>query len=307
MIIMLNNQNEKMKKSGVAAYVVAISLFMFFAGAAFFFYGENVYEVSRTEESVRSYKKYFEGVELQAKAAYVFDVVSDKPLFELNASDQLPLASVTKLMTAVVAEENLDKNQIVVISGEAISQSGDSGLLEGEEWMAKDLVGAMLVSSSNDAAFALASGGLSEKNDKGFVYLMNKKANELGLSQTYFLNPTGLDFSNNIAGSYGSAKDVASTMSYILKNYPDLLSPTQNSMIDINYRQFTNTNKIVDELSCLIGGKTGFTNLAGGNLAVMVDAGFERPIVIVVLGSTEEGRFEDVKLLYEKTLKQFAD
>ena len=128
---------------------------------------------------------------------------------------------------------------------------------------------------------------------------MNRKAQELNLSQTYFLNPTGLDMSEHLAGSYGSAKDVADLISYIFRNYPSITEITQYDSVNVNSRNFSNTNKLVNKLSRLLSGKTGFSDLAGGNLAVITDIGFNRPVAIVVLGSSREGRFDDVEKLHQ--------
>lgn len=239
----------------------------------------------------------FNNIKLEAKAAYVFDVSENRPLFEVNAEVQLSLASITKIMTAVVAEENLPPYLFVTISSEAILQEGDEGFLTGEQWPISELIDAMLVSSSNDAAFALASE--YNKNFPGdFVSLMNQKAKELGLTQTYFLNPTGLDLSKNTSGSHGSAKDIVKLLLYALKNHPSLLEATRFASTNLRGREFKNSNLIVNDLPGFIAGKTGFSDLAGGNLAVIVDKGYSHPIIIVVLDSTFDGRFTDVKTLY---------
>ncbi len=215
----------------------------------------------------------------------------------MNSEIQLPLASLTKIMTALVAQENLPSHLLVTISKEAVLQEGDEGFKTGEQWPLADLMDAMMISSSNDAAFALAS-ELNKDLGKDFVLLMNKKAEELNLMQTYFVNPTGLDFSKNTAGAYGSAKDIVNLILYVIKNYPSLMEITRFEKIEINLREFKNTDKIITDLAGFIAGKTGFTDLAGGNLAVVADKGYAHPFIIVVLGSTPDGRFNDVKTIY---------
>ena len=203
-------------------------------------------------------------------------------------------------MTAVVAEENLPSYLLITIPLEAILQEGDEGFLAGEQWQINELIDAMLISSSNDAAFALAFE--YDKNFPGngdFVSLMNRKAEELGLMQTYFMNPTGLDLSENNAGAYGSAKDIAKLFVYAMKNHFSLIETTRLGEINLHSRKFKNTDQIINDLAGFIAGKTGFSDLAGGNLAVIVDKGYAHPIVIVVLGSTSEARFSDVKALYQ--------
>lgn len=251
----------------------------------------------------------FKKISLEAKSAYVFDVSTGRAIFKKNSSAQLPLASLTKMMTAIVVKEMAPKGLEVRIPPEAILQEGDSGLLAGERWKASNLTEAMLIASSNDAAFALSMTTLADGKNGGswrdFVGMMNKKAREMNLNQTYFLNPTGLDFSLNTAGAYGSAEDVVKIIRYILKNHPKLLEVTGYKTLEVNSHFFKNTDKLVGDIPRIVAGKTGFSNLAGGNLAVVVDIGFEHPVIIVVLGSSEEGRFKDVKRLYEETLQYF--
>ena len=130
---------------------------------------------------------------------------------------------------------------------------------------------------------------------------MNAKARKLGLAQTYYLNATGLDGSEQVSGGYGSARDVAFLLAYIIKNAPHAISATRYSSVAVVSSQASytakNTNSSLPQIPGLIASKTGFTTLAGGNLAVVFDAGFNHPIAVVVLGSTREGRFRDVQKL----------
>jgi len=244
-------------------------------------------------------QNFFQAPSLEAKSAYVFDLSEDKIIFELNSELQLPLASLTKLMTALVARENILDWMMVEITPEAILTEGDSGFFAGEKWPVSDLTKTMLISSSNDAAAALAL----NVGQLDFLGLMNKKAVEMGFIQTYFFNSTGLDLNNYLAGAYGSAQNIAGLISYIFKKYPDLLESTQQDSVVINYRNFKNTDLLINQLPGILASKTGYSDLAGGNLAIVADVGFHHPVVIVVLGSSELGRFEDVKKLYEETLK----
>jgi D-alanyl-D-alanine carboxypeptidase (penicillin-binding protein 5/6) len=239
----------------------------------------------------------FENIKLEARAAYVFDVSKNQAIFELNSETRLPLASLTKIMTALSAREVFPSSLLVTIPKEAVLQEGDEGFIVGEEWPVYNLTDAMLISSSNDAAFTLALEFYKDFNED-FVSLMNKKAEELGLTQTYFFNATGLDLSENTSGAYGSAKDIAKLLLYTMKNHPSLMEITRSGVANINGRKFKNTNQIINELPGFVAGKTGFSDLAGGNLGVMVDKGFGQPFIIVVLGSTYDGRFSDVKTLY---------
>jgi len=230
---------------------------------------------------------------LKAQSACVFDSIKNKSLFNLNATAQLPLASLTKLMTAVIAKEYLPEFILVKISREAIKKDGDMGLIVGENWKLQDIIDVMLISSSNDAAFAIAN------TFPEFITHMNQKAQQMDLFQTHFLNVSGLDISNSTAGAYGSCEDITKLIKYIIENHPNLLEATTQDEICFDDRCFKNTNKISSKLPSFIAGKTGFDDLAGGNLVVVVDKGLNHPIIITVLGSTREDRFTDVEKLYQ--------
>ena len=137
---------------------------------------------------------------------------------------------------------------------------------------------------------------------------MNAEAQRAGLSATYFLNETGLDENAEISGGYGSARDAARLIAYAYRAHPELFGATTQSESVFteengNRHEADNTNKIVAEIPMLRASKTGFTDLAGGNLAVVFDAGIGKPIAVSVLGSTKDGRFEDVKNLVDATLQ----
>lgn len=253
----------------------------------------------------------FEDVVLSAKAAFVFDVTTQRVLYQKNADEQLPIASITKLMTALLAFETIGDDESVLISDEAFRQDGGNGLAAGESFLRTTLSDLTLMTSSNDGAYALASAA-GAKLEKGgdaatFVEAMNIKADELGLTQTYFRNPTGLDVSANEAGAFGSARDMAFLTEYITLNYSQILQATTDSREVFksqtgSVHAIYNTNQYVDEIPRLIGSKTGYTDLAGGNLVVAFDVAVNRPVVIVVLGSTRSQRFSDVERLVSATL-----
>jgi D-alanyl-D-alanine carboxypeptidase (penicillin-binding protein 5/6) len=248
-------------------------------------------------------------VELEARNVYVYDLLQKKILFEKNAIESRPLASLTKLMTALVLEEHLPRGIFIPVSSEAVHQEGDDGFLVGDRFQKEDLINFMLVSSSNDAAYA-ATEFVGVSN---FVSLMNEKAKALGLETTFFLNPHGLDIEREegiISAAYGRAVEMAHLMEFIFVNYPQLLDKTREDEIIIfseNGRNLRarNTNKALGSIPQLIGAKTGFTELAGGNLVFIFDAGFSHPVVVSLLGSSEEGRFSDAKKIIDAVLKYY--
>ncbi len=261
-------------------------------------------------------KEGFENISLQAESAYVWDVSGQRALFNKNAQAQLPLASLTKLMTALVAHETYGDNGVVPITLDAISQDGENGFNDGDMWNSKELLDFTLMTSSNDGAYALAAaaGALLEKEsgdpEAVFIKKMNAKAEEIGLTHTYFTNSTGLDTSESQSGSYGSARDMAFLMEYIIEYAPQILEHTVETTAQFTDEQgerfsATNTNQSIKNLENALGSKTGYTTLAGGNLVVAFNAGLNHPIIISVLGSSREGRFADIEALRKETEKLF--
>ncbi len=260
------------------------------------------------QKNISSTKKVlvtsYERLNLVAKSVYIFDVRTNKVLFSKNSDERLPLASLTKLMTALTAISISNEETPIVISNLAIKAEGDSGLRVGEKWTLKNLIDFLLTSSSNDGATAVA---LAFGGEKKFVTLMNSKADELGMKNTYYFNETGIDESTQSGGAYGTAKDVGILFAYILKNYPDLLPATTKAEIKIAsldkiIHTAKNTDLIAENIPGIKGSKTGFTDLAGGNLVIAFDPEIGRPIIIAVLGSTAKERFNDVEKLVEATL-----
>jgi D-alanyl-D-alanine carboxypeptidase len=230
-------------------------------------------------------------------------VAGQRALYKKNEGEVMPLASITKLMTALLAYELITDQTTVDVPLAAIRQEGNSGLLTGEQLTAAELSQLALISSSNDAAYALGAnvGSLLGERDpaKQFIEGMNIRANELQLPTLSFQNTTGLDISTTEAGALGSARDVSFLMEYIVINYPELLAPTTEPATRVYntagaYHDVTNTNAIATQIPNLLGSKTGYTDLAGGNLTIAFDLGLNRPIIITVLGSTRDARFADV-------------
>lgn len=282
-------------------------------------------------------KKTFPQTDIEARAAYVWDVEGQREIYAKNEEDQLPLASLTKIMTALVATDEGESFAKIKITPDSIKQDGDSGLASEEKWKLKDLIDFSLITSSNDGIYAVASAieaqklpsstpdmpeikgvdGLenisyTENARKNFIDLMNKKAKEISLKGTFYLNETGLDSSEDVNGGYGSAEDAAKLFAYIIKNKPEMVEATAydeielKSLDNINHTA-QNTNEIVGMIPGLIASKTGYTDVSGGNLVVAFDFGLMRPIVISILGSTRDGRFEDMKKLIGATMEYLAD
>lgn len=252
--------------------------------------------------------------EIKAKSFYVYDIKAEKAIFAKDENLQLPLASITKLMSGLVIIDVLPETTIIKIDREDISQEGDTGLVVDENWKLKELLDFTLITSSNDGMHALSSAVNYHEsvNNKNVVKLMNDKAKGMGLENTLFLNETGLDLDENLSGAYSSAYDVSILLKNIIENNPILISQTKNSSEEFtsenNISHFaSNTNVSIDKIPNMIASKTGFTDLAGGNLAIIFDAGFSYPIAIVVLGSTTDDRFADVEKLVKLTLQKLSE
>mgnify|MGYP001583050690 CR=1 FL=1 len=258
----------------------------------------------------------FPVIEIEAQAAYVYDVRTKTVLFAKNENERLSLASLTKVMAALVAAETTPTYSTIVIGQDAIKAEGDSGLRNGERWSLKNLLDFSLVSSSNDgmSAVALALGALEELTPQSnevlgdFVLKMNEKASELDLKNTYFFNITGLDETAEKGGAYGTAKDMTMLFDYILSSHNELLEATKESVLVVSSlnnvsHKAKNTNLIVNEIPGLIASKTGYTDIGGGNLVVAFDPELGRPIIVTILGSSEKGRFEDMTKLVSATME----
>jgi D-alanyl-D-alanine carboxypeptidase len=248
--------------------------------------------------------KKIENISLRADSVYVWDVIGQRALYEKKPDQVLPLASITKLMTALVVYELVADNTPVTISRAAAAQQSGGSLKAGETFKVKELADFALISSYNSAAYTLAStvGELLGEGDPmaQFIAAMNIQADELNLKTLKYKNPTGLDISTTEAGAVGSARDTSFLMEYILLNYPEILTPTVTEHTRLynqkgDFHEAFNTNTILADIPNLLGSKTGYTDLAGGNLTIAFDAGFNRPIIVTVLGSTHSERFSDVK------------
>lgn len=257
------------------------------------------------ERLVEAKQRFITNLNLEAKAYIVYDPKTGEIIASQNENKVLPLASITKVMTILASSEQLRPETNITIR-EDIGENS-SGFFGGERWQMANLSALTLVSSSNEGATALAGAVTDSEN---LVLLMNKKAQDLNLASLQFSNPTGLD-EGPLPGGQGSALDTAKLFTYILKNKPEIFEPTKEAMIveksiDGLDHAVMNTNTIVNQIPGLMASKTGYTDLAGGNLAVIANIGLNRPLVFVVLGSSKEGRFSDTKKLTTATLNYYA-
>ena len=266
----------------------------------------------------------FPNVTIEARSAYVYDAITGKALYAKDPELQWPLASVTKLMTALAASDLVPEYMLVRIRPDDVREEGDTGLLPDEVWNVRKLIDYSLLVSSNDGARAIAAVAGSQiwkaststleaattTPEAAFVARMNELAKKIGLRETYFLNQSGLDVSPTLSGGYGSARDMALLVDYILKHEPHLLEATSLEKTAISSNNMvhdaTNTNKAILNIPNVLGSKTGYTDLSGGNVVVAWNAGINHPIIISVLGSSYDGRFKDLSALVDATLEYLS-
>lgn len=237
--------------------------------------------------------------EIQARSVLVVDVESGDVLVSQDTDTPYPLASLAKIVVGLVALDQYDYDDEITISYSAIKQIGDNGLRVGETWSVRDLVQFMLITSSNDAAYALAEGLAVpyEHPTQNFVRMMNRYVGVRGFNTMFFLNPTGLDDVYGVTG-YGTAEDVYAIMRIGLNAYPDIFSAT--ALAEKNFKTndgrvhvAENTNIAINDLPELIFSKTGYTDNVGGNLSLMMQDGDGSSVAVIILGSTFAGRFSD--------------
>ena len=198
---------------------------------------------------------------LSARAAVLYEPETKCFLFKKNADTRLPMASTTKIMTALVALENTSLDDIVEIDSAAVGVEGSSAYLKlGDRLTMEELLYALLLQSANDAAVAIAY--YVGDSVEGFSKLMNEKAEELGLSDTHFTNPHGLDDKEH----YTTAHDLAIIAAEALSNeiFKTICSTYKKRFIsEVRERNYVNHNKLLNKYSSCIGVKTGFTKKSG--------------------------------------------
>ena len=224
--------------------------------------------------------------DIKAKSAIVFDAEKNKVLYEKEIDRILPIASLTKIMTALIVLENIGLDEITTISKEAVSAYGETGnLVVKEKISIINLLHVLLMESSNDAAVALSE-AVEQKTGKSFVGLMNEKVDKMGLTSTRFSDPSGFN-STNISTTNEIVKIVKhsfdqSIIWQILKTSEIDLSSDDGEI----KHHWINTDELLNRLPNVIGGKTGYTTEAEGCLILAVEISSKK-IVSVVLGAQE--------------------
>jgi D-alanyl-D-alanine carboxypeptidase (penicillin-binding protein 5/6) len=268
---------------------------------------------TNTNQQVLSYHEFWQPVikpplqssapfpSLTAKSILVYDTASDTVLAEKNSTKRFPIASLTKIMTAIIVIENENLNELVTVSKRAASIGENSMMLkENEQFTRRDLLYGLILPSGNDAAEVLAE--TSTVGRENFIYLMNKKAEELGLTNTRFTNPSGLEGDGN---QYSSGYDLLVITRYglSLPEFAKIVSTVEyeieENMYHGYYRLFNDTN-LLTSYPGVKGVKTGFTNEAGMCLITFLDYNGHQ-IIAVLLNS--ENRRQEMKDVLDYSLQ----
>ena len=217
-----------------------------------------------------------------AKAAILINADTGEVIYEHNADERLPMASTTKIMTGLLLCENGELQKEITVTDQMIRVEGSSmGLLAGDKVTLHDLLYGLMLASGNDAAnvFAYVLGGTVN----GFVKKMNNKADELGLNNTNFVTPSGLDAEEH----YTTARDLANLTRIALQN-EDFAAAVSSKSAVLNYgnppyrRTLTNHNKLLKSFDGAIGVKTGFTKKSGRCLVSAAERDGKRIIAVTL-------------------------
>ena len=251
-----------------------------------------------------------ENLAIEARAAIAILLNNrggEKILFEKNSNEALPIASLSKLVTVDVILKNYDLTKEIVVTKEAVSQEEDFGKLRvGDVLTVAQLLYPLLLESSNDAAFALANDydGVTEEI---FVKMMNEDAQSLDLSNTHFVNSSGLDPAEQEPLekiNVSSARDLSQLTKWLLET-PLVWEILSTPKINLYGETLINTNKLLGVVPGIIGGKTGYTDTALGCFVLVTEAPEGKgQIINVILGATSD-RFSEMEKLINWTRQAY--
>lgn len=236
-----------------------------------------------------------EAVQLSAVSAILMDADSGEILYEKDAARQMRIASTTKLMTALVALERVSLRDTITVTAAHMAEGSSMYLKPGETVTVEELLYGLLLCSGNDAALALADccGGLD-----AFVQAMNDKAAALGMGDTSFINPNGLDGE----GHYSTARDMAVLASHAAQE-PTLRRICATKTATVGGRTMTNHNKLLSQIEGCIGMKTGYTKAAGRTLVSCAERDGRRLVAVTLCDGND---WVDHRALYEMGFSQIG-
>ncbi len=238
---------------------------------------------------------------VSASSMIAYDMDTNQILYSNNIHEKRPVASISKIMTAIIACESGKLDDIVTI-GDEINKSYGSGIYIsiGEQMSLRDLIYGLMLRSGNDASLAIAKylGGTIEN----FVDMMNDKAQEIGMNNSLYNNPNGLD---DNGGNISTAYDMALLTSYAMKNdeYKEIVRTKSYTVkTNMNYYKWKNKNKLLFSYKNITGGKTGYTKIAKRTL---VTTAFKNGMNIVVVTLNDGDDFNNHKKMYEELFSKY--
>ncbi len=239
-------------------------------------------------------------LDIKAKSAILIEKNTGEILYEMNADEQLPPASITKIMSLLLIMEAIDQNKmtledILTASEHACSMGGSQIWLEPNEPMSvDDLLKAAVIASANDATVVL--GEHIAGSEEGFVAMMNQKAADLGMTNTHFENATGLDAEGHVSTAHDVAIMSAELIKYdLIKNYSTVWMDTLRD----GESELVNTNKLVRFYEGTTGLKTGTTSGAGYCLSATAERNGLELVAVIMAGDTSQDRFNGAKKLLD--------
>lgn len=238
-----------------------------------------------------------------ATSSVLMDMDSNTVIYGDNMHNVRSVASISKIMTAIVAIENSNVNDVVTVGDEILSAYGSGVYIrQGEELTLEDLLYGLMLRSGNDAALAIAKyvGG----DVINFIHMMNDKAAQIGMKNTIFNNPHGLDVDG---GNLSTAYDMAILTSYAMKNeeYRKIVSTKKYTLkTNMNYYSWINKNKLLHSHNYITGGKTGFTDIAKRTL---VTTASKDNVNLVVVTLNDGNDFNDHIKLYEEAFSNYKN
>ena len=231
---------------------------------------------------VRNWQVQFK--DINATSALGIYMPEKRILYGKNVFEQRPIASLTKLMTALVILDTYNPEEIITISQEAIKEEGDSaGFVAGEQFTVNQLLYALLLESSNDAAWAFLERYNSDNPQKTFIDAMNQKAQNMGLANTIFVDPSGLSDANMSTAYEISQILHTAFQNDIIKQVMQEASYTVKSINKMLSHFWVNLNSLLGAQEDVLAGKTGFTNEAGPSIAIIAKSPIENNFILTVI------------------------
>lgn len=305
-----------MKKLTILSVILIILLLSFIFGLAAKKGQVNLISPLLKQDKVLGINQWFPGdmerslnevLPISAEAALFLETKTGQVLFAKNPNKKLPIASLVKIMTVLVALEHKSMDDQFVVSQHAADMEPDKMLLiAGEKLTLRELLDGIFLISANDAAEVLTEGTTGDRQE--FIKLMNDKAKQLGMVDTYYVNPSGLDEDSN--NSYSTVYDLAILTRYLIRRYPEVVEISSTEHIYLpqtpdhqDYDMYSGIN-LLTTYPGVVGFKTGFTPEAGLTLITLARKG-NREIIGVLLGS--QSRSDEARELLDYSFDKLGN